>query len=237
MIDVACFAAITAPVPYVMMTSTLSRTNSAAISVKRSGRPSAQRTSSTIVRPSVQPSSRIRWRKAATHCPWPAGVPELSNPTFGTLPACCARPASGQAAAPRSVMKSRRLRLDTELSLPPAIPTLVWKVPANDGPSGQFTSGLACREMPGRSLRQTWIVLYPRRRASRSDDDIQRWRRALCGLLFDLEAELIDQCAPLAFLALDVGGVLLRRAGHRPTAVGDQAHFHVVGVDDLAQLP
>src|SRR5262249_10658688 len=31
-------------------------------------------------------------------------------------------------------MRSRRLMLDTGLSLPPAIPTLVWKVPANDGP-------------------------------------------------------------------------------------------------------
>src|SRR6266508_6484145 len=59
---------------------------------------------------------------------------------------------------------------------------------------------------------------------------------AICERLFDLEAELIDQCAPLAFLALDVGGVLLRRTGHGPTAVGDQAHFHVLGVDDLAQL-
>src|SRR5215471_5263111 len=59
---------------------------------------------------------------------------------------------------------------------------------------------------------------------------------AICERLFDLEAELIDQCAPLAFLALDVGGVLLRRTGHGPTAVGDQAKFHVVGVDDLAQL-
>jgi hypothetical protein len=34
-----------------------------------------------------------------------------------------------------------------------------------------------------------------------------------------------------AFLALDVGGVLLRRTGHGPTAIGDQAHFHVVGVE------
>src|SRR5437016_11527502 len=46
---------------------------------------------------------------------------------------------------------------------------------------------------------------------------------AICERLFDLEAELIDQCAPLAFLALDVGGVLLRRTGHGPTAIGDQA--------------
>src|SRR5262249_9685293 len=189
-------------------------------------RPRAARGRLSPVTTATQLRTRAAWRAGGGDRRL-AGAPRAGG----------ARHGSGQAAAPRSVMKSRRLRLDTELSLPPAIPTLVWKVPANDGPSGQFTSGLACREMPGRSLRQTWIVLYPRRRASRSDDDIQRWRRALCGLLFDLEAELIDQCAPLAFLALDVGGVLLRRAGHRPTAVGDQAHFHVVGVDDLAQLP
>ena len=110
MIDVACFAAITAAVEYVMMTSTLSRTNSAAISVKRSGRPSAQRTSSTTVRPSIQPSSRSRWTKAGTHCPWTAGAPELSNPIFGNFPDCCARAASGHAAAPlSSVMNARRL--------------------------------------------------------------------------------------------------------------------------------
>src|SRR5262249_59291901 len=58
---------------------------------------------------------------------------------------------------------------------------------------------------------------------------------AMCEL-FDLEAELVDQCTPLAFLALDIGGVLRGRAGHRPAAVGNQALFHVIGVDDLAQL-
>jgi hypothetical protein len=58
----------------------------------------------------------------------------------------------------------------------------------------------------------------------------------MCELLFDLEAELVDQCTPLAFLALDIGGVLRGRAGHRPAAVGNQALFHVIGVDDLAQL-
>src|SRR5262249_23240385 len=58
------------------------------------------------------------------------------KPMVGSFPTCCARATSGHAAAapPSSVMKSRRLRLDTGLSLPPAIPTLVWKVPANDGP-------------------------------------------------------------------------------------------------------
>src|SRR5262245_52978222 len=46
--------------PTVTITSTLSRTNSAAISPKRSGLPSAQRYSIARVRPSIQPSSRSR---------------------------------------------------------------------------------------------------------------------------------------------------------------------------------
>src|SRR6266705_331734 len=49
------------------MTSTLSRTNSAAISAARSARPSAQRYSTATVRPSTQPSSRSRCTKAAVH--------------------------------------------------------------------------------------------------------------------------------------------------------------------------
>src|SRR5262249_22945853 len=51
-------------------------------------------------------------------------------------------------------------------------------------------------------------------------------------LLLNLEAELVGQCAPLAFLALDVAGVFLRRAGHRPGPVRDQSLLHVLGVDD-----
>ena len=59
-----------------IMTSTLSRTNSAAISAKRSERPSAQRTSIATVRPSIQPSSRSRCTKAATHGLAAEGVPD-----------------------------------------------------------------------------------------------------------------------------------------------------------------
>jgi hypothetical protein len=88
------------------MTSTFSRTNSAAISAKRSLRPSAQLYSMATVRASIQPSSRSRSTKAATHWPPTEGVVEPKNPMVGGLPACCARAASGQAAAapPRSVM-------------------------------------------------------------------------------------------------------------------------------------
>jgi hypothetical protein len=81
----------------------------AAISAARSERPSAQRCSIAIVRPSIQPSSRNRCTKAATHGPWDEGVPATRNPMVGSFPRCCARADSGHAAAPpSSVMKSRR---------------------------------------------------------------------------------------------------------------------------------
>ena len=97
MTDVACFAAATGAVPHVTMTSTLSRTNSAAISAKRSLRPSAQRYSIATVRPSIQPSSRSRCTKAAVHGLMAEGVLAPKNPMVGSLPACCARAASGHA--------------------------------------------------------------------------------------------------------------------------------------------
>jgi len=86
-----------------------SRTNSAAISAYRSLRPSAQRYSMATVRPSIQPSSRSRCTKAAVHWLQFAEVAAPSKPMVGSL-ACCARAASGHAAAapPNSVMNSRR---------------------------------------------------------------------------------------------------------------------------------
>src|SRR5262252_7488811 len=112
MIDVARFAARTIGVAYVTMISTLSRTNSEANSAARSLLPSAQRYSMTKLRPSVQPSSRSRCKKAATQRPWAAGTDtEPKNPMVGSLPGCCARAPSGHATAapPSSVMNSRRV--------------------------------------------------------------------------------------------------------------------------------
>jgi hypothetical protein len=100
MVDVACLAAIAASVPPARMTSTLSRTNSAAISSARSVRPPNQRYSIAILRPSIQPSSRSRCTKAATAWPWTEGVVPPRYPMRGTFAACCARAASGHAAAP-----------------------------------------------------------------------------------------------------------------------------------------
>src|SRR5262249_55030481 len=108
MTDVACFAARSA-VPDVTMTSTFSWTSSAAISTNRSSRPSAQRSSPRMVRPSIQPKSRNRCTKAATHWLQAEGVVVPRNPMVGSFPACCARATSGHAAAPpRSEMNSRR---------------------------------------------------------------------------------------------------------------------------------
>jgi hypothetical protein len=56
--------------PDVTMTSTLSLTNSAAISAIRSLRPSPQRYSIATVRPSTHPRSRNRCTKAATNVLW-----------------------------------------------------------------------------------------------------------------------------------------------------------------------
>jgi hypothetical protein len=97
--DVACFAAMVDAVPHVMMTSTFSLTSAAAISANCSLRPSAQRYSIATVRPSIQPRSRSRCTKAATHWPMAEGVLEPKNPMIGSFPTCCARAASGHIAA------------------------------------------------------------------------------------------------------------------------------------------
>ena len=106
--DVACFVAGTAP-PAVTITSTLSRTNSVAISANRSVRPSAQRYSIAMLRPSIQPSSRSLRSKAVVHWLQPQDVPVPKNPITG-IAVCCVRTASGHAAAapPNSDMNSRR---------------------------------------------------------------------------------------------------------------------------------
>jgi hypothetical protein len=88
----------------------LSRTNSAAISAARSARASAQRYSIATVRPSIQPSSRNRCTKAATHWLSAEGVFAPNSPMVGGFVASCARAPSGQltAAPPSSVINSRR---------------------------------------------------------------------------------------------------------------------------------
>jgi hypothetical protein len=108
MTEVACLAAGT-PAPEVTMTLTLSRTSSAAISAKRTLRPSAQRHSIATVLPSIQPSSRSRCTNAPVHGVQVAAAVVPKNPMVGSA-GCCACAASGHdAVTPSRVMNSRRL--------------------------------------------------------------------------------------------------------------------------------
>jgi hypothetical protein len=126
MTAVACFTVRTG-VPLVTMTSTLRRTNSAAISAARSGRACDQRYSIAMVRPSIQPSFRSCPTKASVHGRQPAASAPR-NPMVGTLPACCARAASGHASVPpSSVMNSRRLMGASPSGLGPHITTPLRK--------------------------------------------------------------------------------------------------------------
>jgi hypothetical protein len=111
MTDVACFDAGTPP-PVVTMISTFRVTNSAAISVNRSVRPSAQRLTTLTFWPSIQPSSRRRCTKAAVHWLSIEDAPVPSNPMVNSLPCCaCAESGHATAAPPTNEMKVRRLVL------------------------------------------------------------------------------------------------------------------------------
>src|SRR5262249_33027963 len=109
MTDVARFAA-GAATPPVTMISTLSRTNSSAISGKRSLRPSAHRYSIATLRPSIQPRSRSRCTKTTIHWLHALAVVGPRKPKVSGFVRCCARAVSGHAAAAllTSVMNSRR---------------------------------------------------------------------------------------------------------------------------------
>ena len=111
MTSVACLTA-TPALPVVTMTSTLSRTNSAAISENRSLRPSPQRYSIATLRPSVQPSSASRRTKAAVHWRSISGEEGARSPMIGSLARCCPRAASGHAnAVPPSEAMNFRLAM------------------------------------------------------------------------------------------------------------------------------
>ena len=106
--DVASFNAGTASAN-VKMASTFNRANSTAISARRAERPSVHRYCIAMVRPSIQPSCPNRWTKSVVLDPQ-AEESAPKNPMVGSLSDCCARAASGHAAAaPTSVMNSRRL--------------------------------------------------------------------------------------------------------------------------------
>jgi len=109
-VPVEAFAAsTTSPPSMATMTRTLWRSNSAASAGSRSRWPSAQRYSIAKVSPSTWPASFSPWRSARSVSTFGSGVVNPRNPTTGSAD-CCARAASGHAAAPlSSVMNSRRL--------------------------------------------------------------------------------------------------------------------------------
>ena len=121
MTDVACFAARTFTVPPVTMTSTFCRTNSATISVARSLRPSADRTSIATVRPSIQPSSRSRCTKAALRQLSTEALVGFKNPMVGSFSACCARAA--ERPHRRAADEQRDELAPVHCPMPPVLPT------------------------------------------------------------------------------------------------------------------
>src|SRR5215470_16847530 len=105
---VAC-CTTAAAAPYVTITSTFRRKNSAVKSLTRLELPPAQRYSTSIVSPVVQPSSRRRVTKATVHeLQTVASAP--STPIRRSSPPCCARAAMGHVPArPQTIlMNSRR---------------------------------------------------------------------------------------------------------------------------------
>src|SRR5215475_3067046 len=105
-VEVACINEGIAD-PDETMTSTFKRTNSAATSARRSGRPSHHRYSIAIVLPAIQPSSRIRATKAAVQVvQLVASVPR--NPMVGNFGGCAPAAIGHDTAPPTSVMNSRR---------------------------------------------------------------------------------------------------------------------------------
>src|SRR5215469_4497672 len=105
---VAC-CTTAAAAPYVTITSTFRRRNSDVKSLTRLELPPAQRYSTSIVSPAVQPSSRRRMTKAAVHeLQTVASAP--STPIRRSSPPCCARAAMGHVPArPQTIlMNSRR---------------------------------------------------------------------------------------------------------------------------------
>src|SRR5262249_18588876 len=95
MVVVDCFSTAAA-LPYVTITSTCRRRNSAVKSLTRLELPPAQRYSISIVSPSIQPSSRRRATKATVHELQTVGSAP-STPICRGVP-CCACATSGHAA-------------------------------------------------------------------------------------------------------------------------------------------
>jgi len=146
-----------AAAPDVTMTSTLSRTSSAAIDSKRSVSPSAHRTSNAIVRPSIQPSSRSRCTNAAIQGLQAADVLVPRNPIVGNFAGCCARAKSGHAPAAPPTMRincRRLMHAPASISIPSDQPAACAKVTSASGPM-----------IDSRTAAKIFVIRPPRRPA------------------------------------------------------------------------
>src|SRR5262245_8352336 len=125
-VRVACSNGPTCAVPLAKTTSGASATNSAAYLRVRSASPKApKRYSIRKLRPSLQPNSSSRCRNAASqNCTSRlSAAPDRSTPIRRIRWPCCARAASGHAAAPpSSVMNWRRLTSSMGSPPEPAVP-------------------------------------------------------------------------------------------------------------------
>src|SRR5262245_49848603 len=102
--------------------TTCRRTKSATRTGNRSARFSAERYSISTFWPSMKPASLRPWPNAAVRCVASASEVLRTNPITG-IADCCARAASGQAAAPpSSVMNWRRPKSSMGSSPEPAVP-------------------------------------------------------------------------------------------------------------------
>src|SRR5262245_22549848 len=162
-------------------------------------------------RPSIQPSSRRRCRKAPTNGLQIVGVVAPRNPIVGDLPGCCARAASGHATAvpPSSVMNSRRPMSNMAVSSPPsacrAQPATVRPVSLMGGPE--------LYELKVASIYPNWGAVLPpsgeadiARRSPRCHrSDCRHWRNGIYGMSgggrsLRLDARELDHLGPFVGL-------------------------------------
>ena len=110
-VRVACKTALAPALPLGTMTSGASAANSVAAFLVSAASPAPQRASICRLRPSIQPNCCSPWRSAAKRAcaSGSSGAEPESTPTRRMRSPCCARTASGHAAAPpTSDMNSRR---------------------------------------------------------------------------------------------------------------------------------
>src|SRR6516165_2398209 len=158
----------------------------------------------TRLRPSTKPASASPLRNPLTMNPEPAAVASRRNPTTG-IAGCCARAASGHAAAepPSSVMNLRRCNRSDGIVLT-----------VSPGPIAGY------RFRRGQSAGSSAVV-QPKAGAHRTPEIRSKGEQGfLAGMIWyasviDRKLALADEIAPLLGLLVDIRGECLRRACHR----------------------